>query len=98
MVESESVFERRREREREREVMGAVTNLFTLPLPIHTHTHTPHQLALNNNNKPACSGHGVCSNTTGFCECFDNWGGANCAIGQCPQGMAWFDEPTGVNR
>ena len=46
---------------------------------------------------PLCSGHGVCSNTTGLCECFASWGGASCGVAQCPSGPAWFDEASSAS-
>eukprot|EP01039_Chlorochromonas_danica_P002765 gene2765-3018_t len=46
---------------------------------------------------PVCSGHGICANRTsgsGYeCQCFDGWYGLTCAVGDCPKGRAWFDEP-----
>jgi hypothetical protein len=40
-----------------------------------------------------CSGHGVCSNETFACNCYDEWFGILCSFKQCPKGRAFFDEP-----
>ena len=40
-----------------------------------------------------CNGHGFCSNTTHYCECYDGWSGMTCSIRSCPKGRAFADEP-----
>lgn len=36
-------------------------------------------------NQDICNGHGVCSNSTITCSCYDGWFGVTCASKQCPK-------------
>ncbi len=45
-----------------------------------------------------CNGHGVCAGTpTWRCACWSGWTGMDCSLRTCPQGPAWFHEPTENN-
>lgn len=34
--------------------------------------------------RDACNGHGVCSNLTSSCACYDGWSGLTCQVATCP--------------
>jgi hypothetical protein len=51
-----------------------------------------------------CSGHGVCRNDAGRCECFRNangdpaWTRNDCSLRTCPKGAAWYAIATAANE
>lgn len=55
------------------------------------HLATPVRACVDAQGRNVCSGHGTCVNAT--CQCIEGWHGITCAIGDCPFGAAWFDEP-----
>merc|ERR1711871_1216034 len=48
-----------------------------------------------------CSGHGICDTTTVTalytCTCTEGWTGHDCGLRTCPEGRAFFSEPTGTD-
>ena len=52
----------------------------------------------------ACSGHGLCRNDAGRCECYRNangdpqWTRNDCSLRTCPKGAAWFAVATAANQ
>lgn len=45
-----------------------------------------------------CGGHGECENTTMTCKCQEGYYGGDCRLRRCPEGPAWFGEPTGPDE
>jgi len=45
-----------------------------------------------------CSGHGICVKGSFTCACNVGWGGGDCSLRQCPQGLSWFDYPSNNNQ
>ena len=45
-----------------------------------------------------CNGHGTCSGASDYvCDCDDGYFGADCTLRKCPEGLAWWDEPTATD-
>jgi hypothetical protein len=44
-----------------------------------------------------CSAHGVCSESTYRCDCYDGWTSGDCSERSCPYDRSWFDYPATDN-
>lgn len=46
----------------------------------------------------SCSKNGVCKNPGRECSCFEGFTGADCSLKLCPQGLAWADVASGIDK